>query len=279
MITQLRVRGFSGVPYLTTSALIKRHPQALSFSMDRPNVVVGPNGSGKSALLSTLAIRFLAYYTGESAFDNQYLTSRESEAWWSQTSDWRHDFTFLKGLDCETDNGPTLYYRPNHVPGNETSPTHALLMGYDGEARAYLDATRAKSSGQANQALLKRLHQALTGASFPVDYAEINWRYGREPIDLRTRDGWAGSMDYKAEALKAAYAQTQGIPLVLMDEPEQSLDALAEAELWKTIEAVHCGRMQVIVATHSLYPLLHPERFNLIESTSGYIDRVLKLLK
>jgi predicted ATPase len=63
-----------------------------------------------------------------------------------------------------------------------------------------------------------------------------------------------------------------------MDEPEQSLDALAELVLWRQIAAADMSKMQVIVATHSLYPLMHPEKFNIIEAVPGYSESVMQLL-
>jgi predicted ATPase len=64
----------------------------------------------------------------------------------------------------------------------------------------------------------------------------------------------------------------------MMDEPEQSLDAKAEMLLWGQIAKADCDKVQVIVATHSLYPLMHPELFHLIEAVPGYAQEVRKLM-
>jgi len=113
----------------------------------------------------------------------------------------------------------------------------------------------------------------------PAGYLRRGWC---DPLPAKRRkELWSG---FEEEAIKADLLMkrveqgAQGRPLLLMDEPEQSLDALAEARLWRTIEAADCDRMQIIVATHSLYPILHPERFHLIEATPGFVESVTELV-
>lgn len=276
MIRQLSVRGFTAVPYLEGSRLMQSHPSGITFAQDKPTVLVGPNGSGKSALLTTLAIRHLAYFTGESTFDRHYVDDfGDSKAWWTCTHAWRRDYRFLQGLTCDTDNGPVLYYRPRHVPGNEASGTHALMMGYATEARAYMSATDRRSSGEGNRARLERTLSVLQGA-IGLSYAQRDWRYGFEARDLSLRREWIGEDTYKAEVLKELYSTQSPLNTVLLDEPEQSLDAVEDIKLWKSIET---SSAQVIVATHSLYPLLHADRFQMIETVPGYVERVLQLVR
>lgn len=279
MLKSLSVKDFKALAHLETSQLMARHEGTLKFSKTKPNVIVGPNGAGKSALLDTLALRFLASQTGESSLDNKYLLGRDAEPYWSSADRWGHQYTFLQGLTVATDNAPAVYYRPSHIPGNELGISHALMCGYEKEARVYAELTEDKSSGQKSQALLANLLAALDGSKLPSAYNLHDWRYGLEPKDLRTKREWTGPWEYQAEVLKALFAKVDGgVPLVLMDEPEQSLDAKAELQLWKAISEADCSRMQVVVATHSLYPLLHPKRFNIIEAADGYVQDVLALM-
>lgn len=278
MITEMSVKDFRGIGYLESSNLMKRRKGKLVFSTEKPNVLVGPNGAGKSAVMQTLALRFLAYFSGVSTFDDKYMRDSEADAWWTKAYSWSDDAEWLKGLICKTDNGPTLYYRPGHIPGNECSVTHSMMMGYFEQAKAYGMLVKDKSSGQQSQAVLKRILDALAGRELPKDYAQLNWNYGRK---LQGSGGAAhhGHFAPQAEALKKCYPpDKQGIPLILMDEPEQSLDARAEGQLWNAIAHADCSSMQVIVATHSLYPLLHKDKFNLIEAEPGFIKDVLALM-
>jgi predicted ATPase len=278
MLTSLAVKDFQAIPYLETSELLTRHKGKLKFSTTLPNVIVGPNGAGKTALMETLAFRFLAQLTGTSRLDGGFTSKGDGAALWTKADGWRDDWTFMKGLTVETDNAPARYYRPGHIPGNEVGIAHAMMTGYFDEAKAYGELVDQKSSGQKSQALLASLLDVLAGLNLPRTYGTHNWGYGREPRDLN-RQQWTGPWEYQAEVLKALFANVDGgMPLVLMDEPEQSLDARAEMHLWNALSAVDCSNLQVIVATHSVYPLLHPEKFNIIEGTKGYARDVLKLM-
>jgi predicted ATP-dependent endonuclease of OLD family len=156
-----------------------------------------------------------------------------------------------------------------------------MMVGYFDEAKKYGMLTRDKSSGQQSRALLERVQDALEGNTSHIAYQHVNWNYGIELREMKDDVGFRYSeTDFHAETLKRMRLSVENtaVPLVLMDEPEQSLDAKAEALLWRQIAAVDTSRLQVIVATHSLYPLLHPDRFNLIEAVPGYAADVRELL-
>lgn len=278
MFTSLSARDFKAVPHLETSLLMQHHPDGVTFSVDKPNVVVGPNGAGKSALLSALALHTLSFYGGVSALDRNYVgRTREGETYWARDG-WRRDYAFLPGLTCGGDLGPAFYYRPGHIPGNDDSITAAMMCGYFEEARAYGTLVDNKSSGQQSQALLQKIRQALDGDLSELRYGEMNWNSGTKPKDL-SNQRHVSDFEYHEEALKARCAGAGSFPVVLMDEPEQSLDAKAELSLWKQIERTDTNRLQVIVATHSLYPLLNPDKFHLIEAVPGYAQEVQALLQ
>jgi predicted ATP-dependent endonuclease of OLD family len=285
MILHVNASNFRTVAHLETSSLMQSHPKGISFSTTQPNVIVGPNGSGKSALLESLAIQTLSWFSGRSTLDDGYTVGRESDAMWHKERPYGSDFTFLKGLEITTDNAPALFYRPNHIPGNDDSVTAAMMCGYFEEAKAYGLKTRNKSSGQKSLAVLESVRDLLTAETPRLAVHYNNWRAGKEHKDLSVREAgdWMNrpsDWNYRAEILKKSVADVapSAVPLVLMDEPEQSLDARAELALWREIERCHCAQLQVIVATHSLYPLLNPQAFHFIESEPGYIASVRALI-
>lgn len=281
MLTELSTNNFAGIPYLETSSLMKTHGKKLTFSMLKPNVVVGPNGSGKTALLDTLAIRFLTYFSGESTFDRRYVLDVDARAWWTKSHEDPDEYVWLKGLACKTDNAPAMYYRPGHVPGNEPTIADAMMGEYWEQAQEYAKLVERKSSGEQKQAVLSKIIQALEGGELPTRYAYTNWEFGTTAKDVSKLDTFVYGSDafIKAEVLKALYRPApNAVPLVLMDEPEQSLDVKAEAQLWSSIAKADCRRMQIIAATHSLYPLIHRSGFNLIETEAGFVDEVLALM-
>lgn len=280
MFKSAGAKAFKTVPYLETSQLMQTHQGRVTFSQDKPNVIVGPNGAGKSALLSALSMHCLAYLSGNSSYDNNYARGHGDDAYWGPvgSSFSREIPVFLPGLDVNTDNGPALYYRPQHIPGNNESVPKAMMLGYFDRAREYGRQVQEKSSGQARQALLARIYGVLEHNE-PVDFEVLNWNGPTKVARLKPDDFYPGSPRPRQHALcvRAAAAKPGAIPTILMDEPEQSLDALAELKLWRRIESADMSRVQVIIASHSLYPLLHPEGFNLIEAVPGYIEQVRQL--
>jgi len=280
MIESLKVADFKAVPYLETSQLIKNHRKGILFSTDKPNVIVGPNGAGKSALMKALALHTLSYDIGTSNFDDHIVKGSDCDNYWSNESRWGTDFVYLKGFDCKSDFAPALYYRPGHIPGNDDSIAAAMMCGYFKEAKDYALLVDKKSSGQQSQSLLKKLLEHLSGKAKPLSFSYVNWSNGKEPKVIDRHRGWIGPWEHQAEVLKKTYghAAQDARPVMLMDEPEQSLDARAEALLWKQIADANCRKLQIIVATHSLYPFMHPEKFNIIEAIPGYLEGVQSLI-
>lgn len=280
MITHLNLaEQFTAIPYLASSALWQNVGEAgLSFAAYKPNVIVGPNGAGKSALLTLLALQTLTYFTGDTALDDGYTRGRDADAWWSERT-WSSPPVFLPGAIITSDNAPGRYYRPSHIPGNEDSVVTALMCGYGKDARIYGKDVDNRSSGQGCQARLASLMDILKDPKWKPAYRHVNWSAGVEPQKFPNH-GWVGPWGYRAEELKARRDSVtpNGVPIILMDEPEQSLDALAELRLWQAIREADCYTRQIIVATHSLYPFLHPEAFNIIEAVPGYAQSVREQL-
>ena len=282
MLRTLQAKDFAAVPYLETSQLMTHHQGVVSFSLDKPNVIIGPNGSGKSALLTSMALRFLTYYFPRSSLDHHYIDTFRNSGIWTEGHDkktYARVALYLPGLVVDTDSAPAVYYRPNHLPGNEPDIAHAMLTGYFEEAREFGNLTDKKSSGEQCRALLQSLVKVLQGKNLPKEYLAVNWRHGREVREV-SRTSYVGDIPYRVNALLELTRFKRGaLPLVMMDEPEQSLDTLGEMQLWEHIAKANCSKMQLVVATHSLYPLVHPEKFNIIESVPGYMQQVLELFK
>jgi len=280
MITNLSITSkFKAIPYLPPSQLFKTHKGNFVFSTEKPNVIIGPNGAGKSALMKALALHTLSYYIGKSTFDSNFLKSTESEEYWTKTGNWSNEYTYLEGFDSNSDFGPALYYRPGHIPGNDDSITAAMMCGYFEQAKAYGQLVDQKSSGQQTKALLALILDYLSGKKTELGFDYVHWGFGREPVDLN-KASWNGPWDYKAEIFKKLYGQpnANAIPLILMDEPEQSLDLKAETLLWNQIGSADCSKVQIIVASHSVHPFLETDKYNIIEAVPGYLQELQQLL-
>lgn len=281
MFSSVQSKNFKAVPYLETSQLMQSHQGLVSFSLLRPNVVVGPNGAGKSALLTALSLATLSFFTGDSALDGHYV-GLSSDDFWTHEG-WRtSEQHFLQGLELgASDLGAAIYFRPNHIPGNEEMIASSMMTGYFDKAREYGRMVKEKSSGQGGQARLAQMHDVLAGRIRP-EYGVINWRGPIKPVKFENPyqacayEHQCNVLRERVTAIKSA--EVTPIPVALLDEPEQSLDARAELELWKAIESANVDNLQVIVATHSLYPVMHPEKFHIIEAVPGYLKSVRDLL-
>lgn len=279
MLKKITFKANAAVPYLMGSELMVNRPDhSIELSTEKPNLLVGPNGSGKSAFIKTLALRFLAYTTGFSAFDNAYTSSvSEIDGLWTEKS-WR-TWAFMDGIECDTDNGPALYFRPGMIPGDNTSFTHAMMCGYSELARTFARRVEDKSSGQGVQAMLEHVIELLRGQIEHDTYEQVNWSYGTKPVKLKdTASSWVSPSAYQAEVLKAMFGGSKAgtTPLVLLDEPEQSLDVHAQLQFWNTVRS--CNKVQVVIATHSVVPLMEPDRYNFIETVPGYLAEAVKLI-
>lgn len=269
MIKSISVLNFKPIPYLETSSLMSAHNGKVEFSTEKVNVIVGPNGAGKSALIFSLAHLLMAYPTGVSAFDDYYI--RWADEFWNKEK-WYSE-TFMTGITFEGDLSPALFYKPNHIPGDETSLTHSMMTGYSKQSREWSDKTRKKSSGQKSIAMLDRVFYALDGSMVIDKFEFINWGYSKEVLEQNDRN--RSHLDTRSQIVLKQYSEISNFPVILMDEPEQSLDALNEFKLWQAISSTDLTNKQVIVASHSLYPFMHLDKFNLIEAVPGYIDSVM----
>lgn len=282
MITDLIIKDSPAVPYLMGSTLMQTHPEGkIDLSLDKPNLLLGPNGSGKSALMKMLALRFLAYTTGFSAFDDAYVSSLgEINGLWGRENSWGQNWRYMPGVKCSTDEAPAVYFRPGMIPGDNTSLTHAMMCGYMDLAREVAHCVDNKSSGQGNQAMLEYAVAVMRGKAKLDKYQMQNWSHGDAPRDLKKDKGWVSDGHWQAETLKKKFGISAApkMPVVLLDEPEQSLDVHAQMRLWSAIKDAPAHGVQVIVATHSPLPLLEPERYNFIETEPGYLAIANNLL-
>src|SRR5690606_28157161 len=211
--------------------LMQSHGCSITFSSTKPNVIVGPNGSGKTALMTALSLATLTHFIGTSTLERAYANHFDAQALWSKASSRDQDAQYLPGLSFDSDFGPAIFYRPHHIPGNDHHVSAAMMTGYFNEAREFGLKTRNKSSGQASLALLELARRTLRGEHTP-SYATKDWPYGKDRTEI-TYGMYDPIGACRANVLIERYLNLRdATPVVLLDEPEQSLDALSHIALW-----------------------------------------------
>ncbi len=278
MLTKISIEPyFKAVDYLPHVKLMETHGSIIELSVTKPNVLVGPNGSGKSAFLRTLSLLTLSNLTGVTSLSDRYV-SFNTKLWDLDGKSYSKNWLFLEGLTFEGALNPTYYYRPGFIPNEERCLTTALMCGYEKEARKIEELTNKFSSGQAAKNMLSHLFELLYE---PKERSSTHstWRYPTQSDKFKFQRGYVGDTEGQALALVRHHELFETKHrLIIMDEPEQSLDAYQQALLWEHLRAVDCSETQLVIATHSAHPLLQADRFNLIETVPSYIQTARELL-
>jgi predicted ATPase len=243
--------------------LLTTHSNKVSFSNDKINVLIGPNGSGKSTVIRHLAVRYLCLDRGYTSLDRG-ISERAYGSYFTEER-WRKA-TFMPGIDVDTANCIALYWAPGMKYGGWEMDTAAMMSGYSDEAKLRWEHTRKKSSGQGIQNQLEHHMEVIEG---------------KRKLEFKQKLDYYITQ-YHDEKLKAItplfndWEKTKTI--VLLDEPEQSLDMSKEIDFWDRLLNVDTGEIQMVIATHSLYPLISPkfkDKFNYIETVAGYKQSIV----
>lgn len=278
MIKTLFFENYLPNKVLEQTTLMKTLGGRIELSLDKPNVIVGANGCGKSTLLAAIGYLTMSDMTGMSCLSYKYASPFDADHLWTGNTNTSYGtWEYLKGLTADTDHAPAVFYVPGAIPGHAKFAAEAMMKGFSVEAREHSAKTKNKSSGEASQALLEKALQVMKSGE--LAYIEKDFELVHRELATVPRHPFTPQSEYKMQVLlnqRVPHGKT--LPMVVMDEPERSLDTRAELQLWKQIEGADPGLSQILVATHSLYPLMHPDKFNLIEANPGYIEEVLALI-
>ncbi len=252
MIHQLIIRdpAHTPIPHWPQVAFL-RGRQSIEFKPGL-NVVIGDNGSGKSTLITALAT----------------LLHCRQENWPRVTTESLLAFNrpngLADGLLLEHDGAPARYMGTDHDVG--LTPDAKFIRATSSvldTRRLEIKALNRMSSGQATLVQLGRFMRA-------------------EPKKVRTsikeRDRLPSEMqvvyDVATESLTNVVKRRGALkePVVLLDEPDISMDFAKQALVWKQIRQLAESYTQVIVASHSPFAVKAPGA-HYIETAPGYLDR------
>lgn len=210
------------------------------------NFIVGPNGSGKSTLTKTIARLFMAEQGGR-----QTITQ-------TSTMDMFDIFDKNNPFDSfvvDHDGGPVFYMNPEDSVG-------MMGGGFDDDffKEGFLNTTSKVSSGQKSIRGMNRILNLIQ-----------EWADGAPNVDDRLggkcNDLYQGRVDLAMEFMKPS---RDGRPLIILDEPDSSVDMLGEIELFNLLRDASAN-CQIIVNTHSQLAL--DMEANVIETVDGYVRK------
>jgi predicted ATPase len=198
-------------------------------------IVWGPNGCGKSTLLRAMA----------------RMTHCEQGGVPTVTYDSVRALHGCEGAALlESDGKPVHFFDPAMRAGLVGG-----MAGFDGDFMGEVMRTVARdkmSSGQSSTAEFNRI------VASAATTKEVAWRVDRHTPE--TKEATQGLL---------ATDGFDGLPTLLLDEPERSVSIPRAAEVWHVLTQQR--KFQVIVATHSISALGHPDA-KYIDLVPGYLN-------
>jgi len=225
----------------------KPFPRRRTFNFKRGvNILWGPNGSGKSTVIKALARLTHCEQGGISTITQQSLTELLGFGF-------RKECT--KNMQLVSDGTPVLYFDPSVQVGLVGG---GAAFDWDFGTEGLLNAVDKGSTGQqAIGRFTRLLHRA--SPEVKCTLSGVNDVYKRR-IQM-------------AREVMAPVIE-EGPRTVLLDEPDATLDWPNKLPLWKWVEqeGLISGRVQFIIATHSIFGLrlMQLSGVSVIELEKGY---------
>lgn len=250
------LKHWAQVPFLASKGQIDFKPGL--------NIVFGPNGSGKSTLITTLARLLHCEQSGMQSMTETSLRLLLEGVGFDD------DDKFMKNMQRVTNDGQDCRY-----VGAEQDVGYGLTsidedFGLDQILTMF--ARKGSSSGQLSFHKLNRVMMSEPRKPGPVP---VHFKLGED----RVNPLWQARVKGALAVVKPSPRKDVNPQFTLLaDEPERSMDFQKQAEVWAFLRsAVSSGKVQIIVATHSVMALGIPEA-TYIETTDGAVERATKAL-
>lgn len=227
------------------------------------NILYGPNGCGKSTLLKIMAAYCgvnkggwsrvnepLSFGFGEElTFPNSYAKLSPGEC--KAVVEWDGTPTYLhRAEDSDVRTSSTFYGSVSDSPDGETTMTEQLNT-----------MLTKPSSGQLRGQKLQKFFEACKTPKQRLPKKDAK----------KANSVWDACED--AQYAYFASLKATGIPTLMADEPENSMDIPSQLAIWANLmpQLAHPSR-QIIIATHSVSALFVPCQSNIIDVIPGYAE-------
>jgi ABC-type multidrug transport system ATPase subunit len=243
------------------------------FVNDKINVLVGENGSGKSSLLATIAKKLLAYNFGHTRLDDRLIRFAD-EYWQKEDPDrWYTDDVFMPDVTLETSGDVYgTYVSADWTPCDAADWAHAVCYGLGDEATDHFKRVHDFSSGQGMRNVIEFVFETMQKPSpKPNIDSKISWYLNDKERSTH--------LAKRAQTLEPLLPKEGSNIVALFDEPERPLDIGAQILFWKNLNRLaKLPHVQIIIATHSVIPLMTPDNFNFVEMNAGYANKLLDIV-
>jgi energy-coupling factor transporter ATP-binding protein EcfA2 len=241
------------------------------------NIIIGKNNSGKSSLLTLMAKMFYAERDRFPTLSNDNILELFPVPGKAKVN-------YLSSVKVSFDNNIVCYYDPmrepkemkvsppnvspaqaNNFPVNHPMANHMRVNGHVVVSQPSVFYTKSVLVKNSSIQIMKDIGGLITKmqkTKTPIYKLEDR---------KRLSNLWVRRLEKVEEWLKPN-VDMNGLPTILLDEPDRIFDLSQQQNMWKVLSKVASEKAQVIIASHSLFGMNIPNA-NYIELTPGYHEQ------
>lgn len=264
MISRIEIKDNTRTPF---HYLPKCFDNGTTFDFDeRTNIIIGPNGSGKSTLLNaikkfTLTHRDMYSKLPDKAFLYPNLWGND-----------REKVELMDGIDIKCDYTQKVFCFKHHTDKDFDIDASGFNFNLGISCSSFSTGEGVKAGIAQLVEVLFNNKKKIGGYDFPIEDIK--------QVANNCNDLWADRLNLLLGYYERNRIESNGRISILMDEPDRNLDIYNLKELSKILQ-LDRGDTQIIAVVHNpiLILKLANEGLNIIETESGYLDKIRSFIK
>ena len=236
------------------------------------NILWGPNGSGKSTVIKAIARALHCEQGGVQVVTQHSHYEMFCGGTYAMKNGVRFE-GYSDGVLPSHDGSPVAYFDPSVAVG--------IIWGSLDNDFFDLGLMNTIHNVSAGQTTMMRGEHTMRPIFRGTPPPAVEWRVPMPEADPPEND-WGRERWEHQRAIQATLNGTlkpTGIPTILLDEPDRSLDVPIQHKFWTNVghAGLH-GHVQIIAASHSVFALEIPGA-HYIEFENGYLERSRRAAK